>query len=231
MLQQLELDLFQSLEAAIQYPQTADMQHLCDALEGEIRDRSVQAQLEIAGESLRQISEVYAAKAELLMAGWEQQHNPQEPLVHLEEESDLFVQSQSLHLGDLFEDPEPVQYPSDRQPRATPTGTVVGLLDKAALLAELDQRLEQHPELSEAEAFDLAIGVSHDEDVSQWLGAIGAVFLGHDSLSLLELQQQLGMPLVKVWLALLLGGYAIEQRGGFYENAGIMVASLGAGAF
>jgi hypothetical protein len=113
---------------------------------------------------LRQISDVYAARAEWMMSGWELQHNPQEPVVNLEGYAELFAQSLSLDLGELFEEPDEVVYLSDRKGRSGAGGTVVGLLDKEALLAELDQRLEEHPEMTEAEAFEAAISVSHGEE-------------------------------------------------------------------
>jgi hypothetical protein len=104
-------------------------------------------------------------------------------------------------------------------------GSVVGVLDQAALLAQLDQRLGEEPGMTEAEAFNRAIATAHDEDISAWAGAIENVFQQSqiDSLSLIELQKRLGMPLVKVWLALLLGGYEMEQQGEFYERSGLII--------
>jgi hypothetical protein len=224
-IRQLELDLWQSLEAATRYPETANLQRLCDALEGAIAHQPLQEQLQVAGEMLRQISEVYAARAEWMMSGWEHQHNPQEPVVDLEDYAELFAQSLSLDLGDLFEEPEAVVYPSERKGRLGSEGTVVGLLDKEALLAELDQRLEQHPEMTEAEAFEAAIAVAHGEDVSAWVEAIEQVLQQEPSqeLSLMGLQERLEMPWVAMWLGLLLGGYGLEQRGEFYQRETIWV--------
>jgi hypothetical protein len=197
-IRQLELDLWQSLEAATRYPETANLQRLCDAVEGAIAHHPLQEQLQVAGEMLRQISDVYAARAEWMMSGWEHQHNPQEPIVDLEGYAELFAQSLSLDLGELFEEPEAVMYPSDRKGRSGAEGTVVGLLDKEALLAELDQRLEEHPEMTEAEAFEAAISVAHGEDVSAWVRAIAQVLQQEESreMSLMEVQERSGMPWV-----------------------------------
>lgn len=38
---------------------------------------------------------------------------------------------------------------------------------------------------------------------------------------LLQLQHSVQMPLIQVWLALLLDGYEIEQKGEFYDLDGI----------
>jgi hypothetical protein len=227
-IRQLELDLWQSLEAATRYPETANLQRLCDALEGAIAHHPTQEQLQVAGEMLRQISDVYAARAEWMMSGWELQYNPQEPVVNLEGYAELFAQSLSLDLGELFEEPDGVVYPSDRKGRSGSGGTVVGLLDKDALLAELDQRLEDHPEMTEAEAFEAAISVSHGEDVSAWTGTIAEVLRQEENqaLSLMQLRERSGMPLVAMWLGVLLGGYGLEQRGEFYQRETIWVEGV-----
>jgi hypothetical protein len=222
-MRQLELDLWQPLDAAVRYPETANVQRLCDALEGAIADHPLQEQLQIAGELLRQISEVYAARATWLMDGWEYRHNPQEPIVALDADANFFVQSLSLDLDDLFEEPEAVVYPSERRSRSAPQGTIVGELDKEALLNALDQQLAEHPEMTESEAFEAAISVAHGENVTEWVGAITRILKGEDRRSLLEVQQCLGMPWVEVWLAVLLGGYQVEQRGEFYQRETIWV--------
>jgi hypothetical protein len=223
---QLELDLWQSLDAAVRYPETANVQRLCDALEGAIADHPLQEQLQIAGELLRQISEVYAVRAAWLMDGWEYRHNPQEPIVALDEDANFFAQSLSLDLDDLFEEPEAVMYPSERRSRSAPQGTIVGELDKEALLNALDERLAEHPGMTETEAFEAAISVAHGENVSEWVGAIDQVLKElEQEQTLLVLQEQLKMPWVEIWLAALLGGYRVEQRGEFYQRETIWVGA------
>ncbi len=109
----------------------------------------------------------------------------------------------------------------------------MGELDQAALLQALDEQMSQHPGLTEVEAFNQAMGIAHDEDVSTWVGAIrsGSALLRAQCLQerqsatipLVQLQQTVGMPLVHLWLALLLGGFVIEQRGKFYETEQVWV--------
>jgi len=67
--QQLELDLWQSLEKASRFPETADLRSLCDALEQTLSDQSLAEQLTVAGDVLVQLSEVHAARANLLISG------------------------------------------------------------------------------------------------------------------------------------------------------------------
>jgi len=56
------------------------------------------------------------------------------------------------------------------------------------------------------------------EAIGQGISAMGGgeVLLG-------DLQRSLRMPLMQIWLALLLSGYGVEQRGGFYEAGTIWV--------
>lgn len=59
--------------------------------------------------------------------------------------------------------------------------------------------------------------VAHDENVSAWVETIATWMTQHQSytVSLLELQRLLPMPLIEIWIALLLSGYELEQRGEF----------------
>jgi hypothetical protein len=45
------------------------------------------------------------------------------------------------------------------------------------------------------------------------------------TISLLQLQRSVEMPLVQLWLALLLGEYTLEQRGEFYAAEQIWVST------
>ena len=225
--QQLELDLWQSLETASRFPETADLRSLCDALEQTLLDQSLAEQLAVAGNVLVQLSEVHAARADLLISRWERQHNPTEPVVNLEECVDLFVQSLSLDVTDLFEEPEPVQYPTNRKKKLSTQidGSVVGDMDKEALLNWVDQMAVEQP-LDEAQMADQIWDLAHGENVEEWSRAI-ADYLNQTKspIQFLELQQMLKLPIVEVWLGLLLGNFSLRQRGVFYSNQSIWVES------
>jgi hypothetical protein len=76
-------------------------------------------------------------------------------------------------------------------------GSVVGDLDQTALLQALDEQMCQHPAWLEAEVFNQAMGIAHDEDVSTWVGKINQCL--HEcqitSIPLVQLQQTVEMPL------------------------------------
>jgi len=65
----------------------------------------------------------------------------------------------------------------------------------------LDQWLSEQPGMTEVEAFNQTIATAHDEDVSAWVEAIrrGIQELGEEAVTLLELQREIGMPLIQIW--------------------------------
>ena len=235
-IQQLELDLWQSLETASRFPETADLRSLCDALEQTLLDQSLAEQLAVAGNVLVQLSEVHAARADLLISRWERRHNPTEPVVNLEECVELFVQSLSLDVTDLFEEPEPVQYPTNRKKKSSTQvdGSVVGEVNKEALLNWVDQMAAEQP-LDEAQMAEQIRDLAHGENVEEWSRAIAHYFStlvtqkpcqSHITISLSDLCHAMQKSLVEVWLGLLLGDklYQFHQTStNFYDTAGIEI--------
>jgi len=224
--QQLELDLWQSLEAASRFPETADLRSLCDALEQTLSHQSLAEQLTVAGDVLVQLSEVHAARANLLISGWERRHNPAEPVVNLEDCVDLFVQSLTLDVSDLFEEPEPIQYPANRKKTSSQEeGSIVGEVDKNALLDWVDQMTAAQP-LDELQMAEQIRDLAHGENIEEWSRAI-ANYLDQTKspIRFLELQQMLKLSIVEVWLGLLLGEFSLRQQGDFYSNQSIWVDS------
>lgn len=222
MVQPASSHLWQQLEAALQFPVDADLAALYQTLEQlftrQLVHQPLSVQLQIAGTVLVQLAEIYAARADRLITDWESQHRPTEPLVALESCLDLFVQSLSLNLADLFEEPDPVQYPAQRQPRS---GSQVEAVDKQTLLDWLDAG----PDPALSGSIDLAAQIhslAHDENVEQWTAALSAA-LSVQPARLVDLQQTLPLPLIELWLGSLLGGYRLEQRGDFYDTETIWV--------
>ncbi|MGB3767590.1 MAG: hypothetical protein WA947_13630 [Phormidesmis sp.] len=55
-------------------------------------------------------------------------------------------------------------------------------------------------------------------------GSLGADVYRMRSQRLVDLQKQLQMPMVEVWIAALLGGFPVEQRGSFYQTQEVWVS-------
>lgn len=224
-IQQLELDLWQSLETAAKFPQTADFPKLCNALDSAIAPQSTSEQLILGAEAIAQLSHIYAARVELLLCGWEQRYNPIEPVIDLDDCVGLFVQSLNLDVADLFEPLEAVQYPTNRQARTqvNPDNSLAGTVDKAVLL-EVVNRMEEEHLPTEAEFAEQLRQLAGEEDIETWQSAIAHQMTQvNTKVCLADLQQALEIPLVNIWLGLILSGeeqYEWETDGEFYHDAG-----------
>ena len=98
---------------------------------------------------------------------------------------------------------------------------MAGVVDKDTLLEAFDTEIELVEAQAGAESG--AVSVAHAEDVTAWAGAIARWLQQRSSagpVSLLELQQGVGLPLVEVWLGLLLGSEGIvpKQQWEFYSH-------------
>lgn len=57
------------------------------------------------------------------------------------------------------------------------------------------------------------------EDVSGWVGAISQYLEKVEgAVSFMDLVKGLGLPAVAVLIGVLLGGFRVDQRGGFYDR-------------
>lgn len=226
----LLIELRQAIAGALETPESAELKLFCERLEGLIAGQPPALQLQLAGTILLQLCELYAARFDRSISNWESQHQPLEPVVSLESCVDLFVQSLSLNLSELFEPEMPVQYPAHRQPAS---GSTAAEVDRASLLllaqvAEPACEADLNRELSEQ-----IQRLAHDENVEQWSARIRSCLLASDQAAdhppeyrFLDLQQQLQMPFIELWLGLLLGGYSLEQRGDFYSGDSIWVKAI-----
>jgi len=223
---QLELNLWDNLEEAAAAPESANFNDLWQQLEAAIAPLPQHLQLHTAAECILKIVQIYASRSDWLLSSWEQAHNPEGPVVAQEMLAGLVRQTMTLDLTALLEAPEP-----EHRTRRTPSepGSVVGTVDKAALLQVIE---EIEAQSGEAVRCADPLSVAHSEDISQWTTAIARRMeqkCDGEAVSLIQLQQALGMPLVEVWLGLLLaeqGQYSLEQRGDFYEPLGIWLTKI-----
>jgi hypothetical protein len=100
----------------------------------------------------------------------------------------------------------------------TEEGSVVAAVDKAVLLAMVDQ-LESEAALEE-ERKQQVLQIAHNEDVSRWIEAIAQWLIAIPShcTSFAHLCQSLEMPQIEIWLGILLGEFELEQGEEFYSD-------------
>lgn len=189
-------------------------------------------QLRLAGQMIIQLSDLCHAKAERWLTDWQEQYNETGPVMDDDLLAGLVQKTMYLDLSDLIR--------SKPQPqRAKPqSGSVAGAIDKKKLLNALDT-IE-----AEESAKHKALAVAHDEDVSAWIETIdqwlnqarvGDQFstnqpcidqscldrpytVWFSDLCVALRQEDSRMTPVKIFLALLLGGYPLEQPNGFYNS-------------
>jgi len=81
-IEQLELDLWNALEMAQQFPETMDVRPLtgisksalCNALEQAILDQPLAEQLRVVAEGIEQLVGVYMERADYLIDGYERRY-------------------------------------------------------------------------------------------------------------------------------------------------------------
>jgi hypothetical protein len=92
----------------------------------------------------------------------------------------------------------------------------------ALALLQVIEEIEAQSDRTETVADPLM--VAHSENIAQWTTAVARWMepkCDSEAVSLIQLHQAFGMPLVEVWLGLLLaeqGQYSLEQRGDFYAE-------------
>ncbi len=228
----LELNLKAAIAAATTDLIAADLRRLWADLEPLLVQLPDAEQLRIGGLAIAQLSEICQLKAERLLSDWEEQHNETGPAMTEDLLAGLVQRTMYLELTDLIRQPLPRSRQSGR--------SVVDLIAKADLLALLaaeaphqDVRSDSanlSDSHSDSLAASAALAVAHQEHLSVWVAAIASWMQtsgrAADAVSLLELQRALQMPLIELWLALLLGGYQLEARGGFYETEQIWITPI-----
>ncbi|EKU97005.1 hypothetical protein Lepto7375DRAFT_1038 [Leptolyngbya sp. PCC 7375] len=203
---QLELDLGDAFEDAVDVPEEANILELWQQFEGVMIELPWREQLRLGGEVLAQLADICEAKSEILWDNWQDAHNMDGPVLDGDWFKGITRQTQELDFSDL------VQRSNQRdllEPVADDE-SFAGEVDKASVLALVDA-------LTEEAVKEQALAVAHSENVSAWIEHL-SVKRTDGPQRLIDLQRQVKMPLVEVWMAALLGDFMLEQRGGFYET-------------
>ncbi|NER80341.1 MAG: hypothetical protein F6K42_12325 [Leptolyngbya sp. SIO1D8] len=215
---QLELALEMALEDAAEMPVLADLHALWQQAEPIMAQLSIQERLRWGATVIEQLADLHRAKAERLLEDWENTYNPQDPELPGDWLQGMVRQSQQVDLSRLT---APVQ----RRPkgksskRVSDNETIVGEVTKANLLKMLDQ-VEQEVQK------ETVLAVAHEENIQESVATIMQWFKQDPQPILLsQLQEQLGWPLVQLWLSLLLGGFRLEVADNQFYSARIWVTA------
>ena len=208
---QLELDLWGDLKTALTKPESADMELLWHSLEDAIAFQDSNQQLLVAGDAIAQIVEVFVLRAKGILDSLEVTDNSQGPVLDEDFLSGLMRQSMSIDLSDLMEEfafdeveSSPVSFGSQVALKGRKEARALARQERARMRKALKELAEK-------------------ENIPKWQSAIALWIEQHHGakVSLLQLQQSLGMPLVEVWLGLLHSPtpQQWDGQGEFYREA------------
>ena len=205
-------ELPSAIEVAMVNPTQANFRKLLTVFDQEMAQHSHELQLRAVGDLFVQLAELIALRADQFLDHWEERHNPcqTEPILSSEMLQEVLRHTMTLNLEEILELPSRKErHPSD---------SVIGMVEKKDLIEFLEK-------VDQEAALEKAIKIAYEEDISGWVRMIRDwIQVRETSIPMLELQQKLRMPFVQVWLALLLGGFKLEQRGAFYDGASIVVS-------
>ncbi|PZO22614.1 MAG: hypothetical protein DCF25_02300 [Leptolyngbya foveolarum] len=213
---QLELNLGVALEEAAEVPERADVLSLWARFEGEIDGLGRRDQLRIAGDFLGQLAGIFEAKADVLWEDWQDAHNAEEPVMGDDWLQGLTRQTQELDFSDLVSRSYKTGGDRTGEEDKSDDDSVAGDVGKLSVLDMIDA-------LEDTDLKSQALAVSHAENVSDWVKVLtdGQT---DEPQRLVDLQRRLKMPMVEVWIAALLGGFPMEQRGSFYQTQEVWVS-------
>ena len=215
-LRQLELNLEYALEAAAEVPEEANVIHLWQQFEGKLAELPQRDYLRVASDVIEQLATLCETKANILWDDWQDEHNVDGPVMGEGAFSSLVRRTQEIDFSDLIERryqvKAPIEYEEDE----------ISAVDKTAVLEWLDAMEAEDVDGQSLKA--QALAVSHAENISDWIQALSQARI-ESPLRLTDVQAQLNMPLMEVWLAALLGGFELEQRGGFYETNEVWISA------
>ncbi len=171
--QQLELPLWSQLQLSRLAPESVNLEAILDQAEQEISQLPRSLQMQAAEEAIVQLAQLYSLRAEGMLDDWENAYR--DP--HLESNffADIVRQTMAVDLSSLMESLPP------RKRRAKSTtlkaqGSVVGVVNKSAVLAMVEQLEAENPSselpLSDEQQKQLALSIAHDEDIFTWCNAI-----------------------------------------------------------
>lgn len=162
-------------------------------------------------------------RSQQLLKDWSDSTNPIGPTVEDDIFSGLVRTNVQLDLDDL-KAPTPLQtfkkYGSRQSRSLNPNDSVVAVVEKEKVLEMVEQ-------IEAIETIEDLRALAGDEDVGRWQRAIADYFVSsqQENIRLTQLQQDLSMPIVEVWMGLLLGDYQLEQRGDFYATEEVWVSN------
>lgn len=232
----VQLELWTVIESAEEVPEQADLEQIWSILDVALDALSVRSQLKLVGDVIDRMAQIIHDRALLTIGEIHHIGNVEGPIMPPGAFDRFVRQSMRVNLMQFVEAPSippraiqvdsKFDYPNDGR-------SVVAEIDQAALLEALDEELKF---FEEPETYEQAISLAHTENVQDWINAIEQYFEAQPDQAILftdltaaintiseKEAKKSQISWVQTWLALLLGGYQLEQRGEFYQAKTIWV--------
>jgi len=222
--QQLELNLWNVISTARLLPEEADLQMVLQILDQTLANLDTTSQLRISADAVCQITDLFCDRTDLLFAEIQAKATDEGPIMPDDAFNRYVRQSMIVDLEQFI---QPWENPSRKtSTKAQDHPSVISELDKEALLQYLEQEYqEQEPILTREEEYAQLINIAHQENVSVWIEAIATKLSTNlQPIKFIELEKNLELPRVEIWLGLMLGNFKLEQRSQFYDTGGIWVS-------
>ena len=218
----IDLPVWTEIKVAANEPEEADLARLWQEVEDAIVNLGCLGRLQVAGEAISQITDLFELRSQLAFESIQAVGSDDGPVMSGDAFDRYVRQSMQIDFDVYIE-------PLSSLPRKVSEFQVGDEVEgMQSVVAEIERKVLLEailPDPVDPEtAYKEAIGLAHDEDVSAWGAAISArLEEWGEPVSLLTLQGSIEMPLVQVWLALLLNGMTLEQRGDFYQTEQVWV--------
>jgi hypothetical protein len=225
----IDLPVWAAIKVAASEPEEADLGLLWQEVEAAIFQGKGTAnvnlgclgRLQVAGEAISQITDLFELRSQLAFESIQAVGSDDGPVMSGDAFDRYVRQTMQIDFDIYIE-------PLSSLPRKVSEFSESEVDEVRSIVTEIDRKVLLEAILSEPvdpeTAYKEAIGLAHDEDVSAWGATISArLEEWGEPVSLLALQGAIEMPLVQVWLALLLNGMTLEQRGDFYQTEQVWI--------
>lgn len=250
--QQLEFDLWTALKNASEDPIAAEFPVIWQALEAMMMDLTVGAQLEIAAQTIEQVTDIFQVQAGCLFEALDASAIREGPTMGADAFDRYVRQSMDIDFEDYLEPIAPFPRSPQREipeSQADPTEAFYSLaqsIDKTELLEVLHQEIQltemqtqlktdsqiylKTQEQIQEQIQAATLSIAHDEDIEAWISAIQTQLRPlNDPIEFQALLNQINLSWVELWLGLLLGDYTLMRLGdrreaqAFYSVTGLWI--------
>lgn len=215
----INLPVWDVIKLATADPEDANLAILWQEVDAAILNLDCLGGLQVAGEAISKITDVFELRSQLAFESIQAIGSDDGPVMS-EDVFDRYVRQTMQIDFDIYIEPLaslPRKVTQFQEPD-----------EMQSLVAEVDRQVLLEAILSEPvdpkTAYQKVLELAHDENVSEWGAKISARLDEWDkAVPLLKLHRSIEMPLVQVWLALLLNGIPLEQRGSFYQTEQVWI--------